>query len=398
MTVEVRLREHSTVWNGELTFDDVRALQATGAVTVVPAASGWNITAGSIVGLVELGSVKLHIDPKVPIRNLLYLLHHGSDEDGWRADSAQLEHTDDLYELVARAFITYTDRALLPGPLRGYVSRDVTSSVLRGRLRVGDQLASRAGLAAPLEIAYDEYTTDIAENAIVVAAVERLQRGHQLPVALRGPLSRLRRDLDAVTPWPAGLPLPQVPLDRINARYGPALRLARLILEHTALGATGGPSRGTGMLFDMNRVFEDFLTRRFAAVATGQHRLSGQHVTALDESSQALIRPDLTWWDGARCIAVADAKYKDLRQRSVPNEDLYQVLTYIDVLGLPEGHLIYGAGLGPTRTYRVRGIGRTLHVHHLDLSADLESLSAEVRELSEAIALGAAASASVRVN
>ena len=49
-------------------------------------------------------------------------------------------------------------------------------------------------------------------------------------------------------------------LTRLNQRYGTALRLAELILHASSIDAAKGTFGATAFVFDMNRVFEDFVT------------------------------------------------------------------------------------------------------------------------------------------
>ena len=70
------------------------------------------------------------------------------------------------------------------GLLQGYRTEEGSQLVMRGRLRESEQLRRRAGMAVPLELRYDEYDVDIAENRILRAAAERLLRVGRVPVPI----------------------------------------------------------------------------------------------------------------------------------------------------------------------------------------------------------------------
>src|ERR1043165_6379367 len=53
------------------------------------------------------------------------------------------------------------------------------------------------------------------------------------------------------------------PITRVNQRYESALRLAELILRNSSITTTRGALAATGFSFDMNKVFEDFVTVAF---------------------------------------------------------------------------------------------------------------------------------------
>ena len=86
------------------------------------------------------------------------------------------------------------------------------------------------------------------------------------------------------------------------------------------------------------------------------------------------LQPDLSWWDGATCTFVGDAKYKNLTDRRVPGADLYQLLAYATALDLPGGLLIYAQGEADTSSYVVRHSGKRLDVVTLDLSGTLDEV------------------------
>ena len=78
---------------------------------------------------------------------------------------------------------------------------------------------------------------------------------------------------------------------------------------------------------------------------------------------------------------MGDAKYKNLTERSLPNEDLYQLLAYVTALELPGGLLVYAGEDVSTATYEVRHSGKSLRVATLDLSVPLEDILAQIGEM-----------------
>lgn len=159
------------------------ALAATGAVRVATDLGGRTmLSASSNVGVLRAGDVELRVTPKLGIRRLLWLVGHAQDQTGWRDDDeVQLAAADDLVSAVAVSFRAAANRALAAGVLQGYRVTDEALPVLRGRLREADQLRGRLGLAVPLEVRYDDYTVDIPENQLLLAAALRLLRVPALP-------------------------------------------------------------------------------------------------------------------------------------------------------------------------------------------------------------------------
>ncbi|MBL7492510.1 restriction endonuclease [Frankia sp. AgB1.9] len=370
-----------------------RTFEATGAVKVSRDLDGViRLAASSTVGLVRAGDVELVLTPKVGVARLLWLIGHAQNQSGWRDDDVDLEETDDLVAGLAVAFAHRAGRALAPGVLRGYQTVEETSPMLRGRLREADQLRTRLGRVYPLEVRYDDYTADIPENHLLLAATRRLLRLPGVPAATRIELHRLNRGLADVTQRPPGTRLPMPAVSRLNRRYQPALRLAQIVLANhgidmpAAPNAPGGPTvAATGFLFDMNKVYEDWLTAtvRIALEPYGGV-VEGQRVIHLDESGRLAPRPDITWWRDGRCLAVLDAKYKSPKGHDFPADDLYQLIAYCTALDLPEGHLIYAGGV-PT-SYGIRGSGPRIRCHVLDLRRPVTTLLVKLSEIAESVA------------
>jgi 5-methylcytosine-specific restriction enzyme subunit McrC len=237
--------------------------------------------------------------------------------------------------------------------------------VLRGRVREADQLRRHWGRNIPLEVRYDEFTVDIPENQILLAATIRLLKMSATGRTRRAALQRLRLQLAGVTLRPT---IPEWTPSRLNARYRPALEIAELILAGRSFEQRVGEVTVTGYLFSMARIFEDFVAVALTEALTPHGgKASFQYPTHLDDEEQVDIRPDFVWLEGDRPVIVADAKYKAEKPAGFPNADLYQLLAYCTVLGLPVGHLIYAKGNGGSRQYTVQGAGTRLVAHTLDL-------------------------------
>ena len=110
-------------------------------------------------------------------------------------------------------------------------------------------------------------------------------------------------------------------------------------------------------------------------------------VPTLNEEGRRRVRlePDLVWLDGRRHLFVGDAKYKDVDDKGVRNDDLYQLLAYTTALNLSGGMLIYAAGKGEAdaASYTVRHANKRLEVAALDLSGTLDDVLARVRQIAE---------------
>jgi len=142
------------------------------------------------------------------------------------------------------------------------------------------------------------------------------------PVALDGPTLREARSA----------------IDRRTESYQPAVTLIGLLVD--AVGASfaeGQVLELSGFLFDMNRFFQALLSRFLKEHLSGfnledERRLSGAF--AYDPAKNPLSkraptpRPDFVVLRNGTVVAVLDAKYRDLWERSLPESMLYQLSVY----------------------------------------------------------------------
>ncbi|MDF9717341.1 hypothetical protein [Nocardioides sp. ChNu-99] len=351
-------------------------------VTRAPGSEDWLVAAGTKIGVVRVGQLQVNIRPKIRIDRLVFLMGYATKPRFWRNHSVLLDVESDLPEALAHAFTRLASKAVEQGLLQGYKTVDDSLPVLRGRIRVRDQIARRYGVGLPLEVTYDDFTVDIAENQILLAATIRLLRMVNLSTPLRQQLQRLRLQLAGVSELARGDTLPRWQATRLNTRYQAPLHLAELILAGDSFEQRVGDLEVSGFVFDMWKIYEDFVSvalreamTAYGGAATLQHRMH------LDEADQVEMRPDFVWtgFDGRR--VVVDAKYKAEKPAGFPQADLYQLLAYCTVLGLSEGHLVYAKGNEAAVAHTVRGAGVAISCHTLDLDQSPDQLLEQVVEL-----------------
>lgn len=366
------------------------ALAETGVATVVPTrrAGWWRVSAVRKVGIIVLDGVEVRIAPKMPVARLLFLLGYVRDPHAWRDPTVTFAQVDDLVAAVAHGFVRQAERALRHGVLHGYVERQESLTVLRGRLRTADQLARRHGVPLPLEVRYDDFVDDIPENRLLRTAAQVLAGLPRVPSSVAGRLRRLGARLSGARVIARREPRPPWSPSRLNARYVPALRLAELVLDATSIEHGQGAVASSSFLIDTWRTFEDFVgiaLREALAPHGGSLDLQSKH-DHLDVAGHVRLRPDMVWRRDGRAIAVLDAKYKIETERGVPDADLYQMLAYCTALGLPRGHLLYARGLGPVHEHEVRRAGIVLSRRALDLDQEPGALLADVTRVAAELA------------
>ncbi|MQY18399.1 McrC family protein [Nocardia macrotermitis] len=340
------------------------------------------------VGSVKFGDVQLNIRPKITeINRLLFFIGYCSNPAIWRDEFVRLEKADGLFPAVAESFVRLASHSIDQGLLQGYATVADRLSVVRGRVRFRDQITRNFGMPLPVAVEYDDFTCDVAENKMILLATLRLLGMTDIEGAARQRLSRIRAMLDDITLPRKWEGTPKWSANRLNVRYHDTLRLAEVILDNSSFNQDNGPLAVSGFMFDMSKIYEDFVT---GSLGMAMRQFGGnpklQESRYLDKGSHVKIRPDLVWYgDNGNPIAVVDAKYKSERPKGFPEVDLYQMLAYCSVLGLPEGHLIYAKGNGAARTHEIHNCGITIHCHTLDLASPPDTLLKNIELLAHVI-------------
>ncbi len=371
------LREAGAGQLVELPDSVAATLRSSDLLTVLPAGrpGWWLLTAGRKVGAVRVGDLQIVIEPKIEIHRLVFLMGYAREPNFWRNHEVTLDAHSGLMEALTESFGRLALRAVEQGVLKGYRTVDESAAVMRGRIREAEQIKQRFGRLIPLEIRYDDFTVDVAENQLLLTAALQLLRTTGAAPKARQRLHRLRLLLADVTPMRRGSSPPTWQPTRLNARYQPALRLAELILDGDSFEQQRGDLRISGYVFDMWRIFEDFVSVALTEAMRGRPgRASLQHRAWLDEDRSVDIRPDFVWQRDGRVELVVDAKYKAEKPSGFPQADLYQLLAYCTVFELTTGHLIYAAGNEIPKTHRVQGSPVSITTHTLDLAQDPDDL------------------------
>jgi 5-methylcytosine-specific restriction enzyme subunit McrC len=292
------------------------------------------------------------------------------------------------------AYESQLARALRRGVHRGYRSEEDSLPLVRGQIRMAEQLRRQFRLAPPLEVTYDDYTEDIGENRVLKAA---LRAAHALPVRS----ADLRRRLRSHEPLLANVrhveigprTMPEIRWTRLNEHLRPAFNLASLILAGTSISLQDGAAPTTSFVVNMADIFEHFVVTALREALRLDERTFPNGVRGrLALSERIPLVPDFSWWSGERCVAVGDVKYKRVSADGVLHPDLYQVFAYSVAAHTPSATLIYAKGEDEPVTHVVDHVDKELHVEVLDLAAGPAGVLASIEAIASRFKAHAGAS------
>ncbi|NKZ02882.1 McrC family protein [Actinomadura latina] len=350
------------------------------------------IEAGSHVGVVELECASIHVRPKLVGSDLgvLQMLDYAAGLDSLR-DLPLLHRLGSglhLRDLVCLLLTQECDRLLRHGLRRDYLRREEALPVVRGRLLADRQVMRRFGMLDRLECRYDERSADILDNRLCAAALRVAAHTCGNP-DVRNRARHLAADFDAACTlggFDARAAADRLTYDRGNEHYRTAHRWALMLLGGTSFAGLYATSGGTSHAFmiDMNRLFEDFVTRLLRDAFTGsdvavraQESLPG--AVRGETASYTSIQPDvqLVRGHGAKSrLWSVDAKYKLYAEKKVATSDLYQSFVYAQATSRseepPTAFIVYAAD----RDMQARTV--SLHRHDGDVAARVTYVAVNV--------------------
>ncbi len=389
----IQLREYDESEPIKLSIVERDALQRLiGRATISPVAERsdhYTINPKNTVGVARTGDLVVEIQPKLPIERALFLVAYALNPAYWRQHLVDLQSAETLHEAIARPFADFAEFATRRGVLNGYRQIDESIAGVKGRIRVSDQMSKRGRLSTPIEVSYDEFTPDIEENRLLLAASQRLLKLRRLDPETQRSLRRVVKRLNDVTLTRYRKnQVPHLRITRLNRRYERPLALAELILNDETIELSTSSTTSSGLLFDMANVFESFVhvaLREALNLSDREFPRNAANRLFLDSGQNIKLEPDLSWWQGSRCVFVGDVKYKKNDDGLGKNPDLYQLLAYTTATQLDEGFLIYAATEAEPVQHAIPFAEKQLHVRTLHLDADPSNILAEINELAAVV-------------
>ncbi|NNJ24636.1 McrC family protein [Alienimonas chondri] len=302
------------------------------------------IAARSHVGRARVGDLTVTVLPKIEAGSLLRLHRYAHSFRRLKllSEAEHLVERCGFEDLLVLQLNAEARELIARGLRREAVGRTEPLASPRGRIAV-DRLARSGGLAtAALPCRHFPRTEDVPLNRVLlaglrlagdVASLLELRRdSRRLAAQLEEHVARVQLDLTTVERAEARL-------NRLSTAYGPALGLIRLLVEGRGVSLEGRASTTlSGYLFDMNAFFQALLSRFLRDNLPADCTLRDeQGLTGLlryapgfnpQRRRRPTPRPDYAVLPKGEPPFLLDAKYRDLWEKSLPREMLYQLVVY----------------------------------------------------------------------
>ena len=347
----------------------------------------------SYCGVISLGDLSIEILPKIYNREaddvgssrkaLVRMLYSARRMKLYEAGTAKINlQKQFLLDIFILHFCKQLHAQLTRGMIRNYVTRKENLNVLRGKLKVGEHLKRNLVHKERLFCQYDELSTDNVYNRIlkyVLAIMLKEAKGsHTLQQ-----VSELLGRFDAISDCAVDAALlDQLIFDRLTKRYKPIFDQCRYFLEGFFPDVTTGNKDCLALLFDMNRLFEEYVGSQLRKEARTQGlriREQGprEYFARLENSGEKVfgMKPDFSFIKRRnQIVMIADTKWKILdegeRNLAIPQTDMYQIGSYASRYGVTFLALLYPMQEKLTERVKISllgEIGVTLHIVPIDI-------------------------------
>ena len=281
----------------------------------------------------------------IPIENIYYLLCYAwnkLDEKDRVAVSAE-DYTK-LLDLLAKVLINSTRILLKRGIDRNYVDVTTEFAGVKGKLELSQTIKSQLLLKQKTICSFDEFSSNILTNQILVATLNRLIRTDNLDTGLKSEIKNLLWRFDEVAPVELTNSIfSRVKLHRNNKFYGFLLNICRLIHENSLVNEKTGALHFTDFLRDerkMNQLFEAFL-RNFYAIEQKEFKVRRENINWQFSSDNnqnlqflPLMQTDITLENETSKIIIDAKFYKETLKTNygaekITSANLYQLFSYL---------------------------------------------------------------------
>lgn len=361
-------------------------------------------------GVIQLGELTIEVLPKIArherdvqlcrqvLVRLLQMTGSLPPHSIGEASLGQQRHA--LLDVFIEHFRSMIAQQMQLGLIRRYMPMQDELSTVRGRIDLVRQVRLNAFTPQRVQCRFDEFDIDNAYNQVLRHVLGLLLRRTHHPDIKRG-LNELLIHLAAVTDRTfTPEQVEELAFDRLNQRWQSVFQRCADFLRALHPNVTAGGMPALALLFDMNRLFEGYVTWRMRRTFK-DHQIQAQgprRYLAVNQAEQEVfqLRPDISVLQGKQVIAIADAKWKILepeeRKQGISAADLYQLTTYAQRYQCQRLALIYPAmeGIKPGLRERltIKGEDVQLAIYSIDLAGVLfrkdavfESLSSWVVEL-----------------
>lgn len=305
------------------------------------------------VGVIETkDGLHLEILPKIHLSKstseesdtkqiFLRMLKHLKNSPFVNISKAHLEAPKDfpILEVFIKSYIIEVENKLQLGVRHDYILQEQNISVLKGKLKISENIKSNHTNKAHFYCEFTEYSSNIALNRIIKTTLLKLLKvsnNYQNIYSINKILSHLE-DVDSSIEVQSDLSKINL-ASRLLINYKAVVEWSEIFLMNKSFTNFKGDNLNMAILFPMEKIFEDYLAYLFKKYSDGYKiKTQDKSYFLVEEhrSDQRFgLRPDIVVDNGVSKQKVIDTKWKLLdefaerRNYNISQADMYQLYAY----------------------------------------------------------------------
>ncbi|UWG95941.1 McrC family protein [Dehalobacter sp. DCM] len=335
-------------------------LAESGILEILEMRSGILIKSNSYVGRVSLGNLHIQIIPKLhgmPLITLLQYTYGIRNLKLLHYAGFKIDHLN-FFDLLIYTLYSYAEDLFNRGLIKGYTGFEKELACVKGRIDIS-HIANRGGIiTATLPCKYYERNENTQLNQVLLAGL-RLAGNLASDNNLRHNVMRLCDQLSAFTEYiklnKSVLIMAQRSISRLTDMYEPSLELINILYESQCAQIEDWAEQISlpGYFFDMNLFFEALVSKLLKNLGdeysvVDQYRLGMFFAYEPKRNPKGkrspTPRPDFALLKNGLVEQLLDSKYRDLWDRNLPRDMLYQLAVYaVSGVGNQSATILYPA-------------------------------------------------------
>jgi len=309
------------------------------------------------VGVIQLGGLTLEILPKADKNHY----HEKKDYDVWQAvllrmlatcnhvnvhsvsEASLSRRYHSLLDLYFVLYLEELNQLIHQGLIKKYRNTTGNISALKGRIVFSKNLQQNLIHKERLYTEHQLYDYEHLLNQVLLKGLSLLSIVSQNPL-INDRIHRVKLDFPEIKEIPITQShFEKLKINRKSEPYRRALDIARMIILNYRPDIKAGKENMLALLFDMNKLWEEYVYRMLLKQTTADISVSFQNTQKFWENKT--IRPDLVvnkkTPSGILVRYVIDTKWKILDAQHPSDEDLKQMFAYNAYWNADKSMLLY---------------------------------------------------------
>lgn len=248
-------------------------------------------------------------------------------------EKAQLNlRSNSLLEIYLELFLTETEQLLREGLIKKYKPSEGNKTALKGRLHFGKNIAYNLVHQERFYVNYTEYSLHNVFNQLLLKTLHLIPKISNTPW-FSDRVNRILLDFPELPDCKvSSATFEKLVFDRKTERYKEALLISKMLLLNYRPDISGGSENVIAILFDMNKLWEEFVYRRLKREETNfgvtvRRQQSADFWKQEMAFSSKKIRPDIVITQDDKTIII-DTKWKVMTDLIPDDGDLKQMFVY----------------------------------------------------------------------